>query len=171
MSALAIAHKQATAWRSPSYTSATISSVDTADGAAAKVSVTVTLADVGKAGLTTDVYPYNYEAIHGNCSALDNAFVLENLMETGGQQQQQQQSASTTLVAPGTCGWAAIKIEGRWVNATTVSATASGKLVLTASAPGGGVPTATSYGWAPIPLMNAYDISTGLPVLPWNRSL
>ena len=34
-----------------------------------------------------------------------------------------------------------------------------------------GVVLATSYGWGDIPLMSAYDRATGLPVLPWNRSL
>ena len=30
---------------------------------------------------------------------------------------------------------------------------------------------ATAYGWAPIPMMSVYDKATGLPVLPWNRSI
>ena len=30
---------------------------------------------------------------------------------------------------------------------------------------------ATSYGYGDIPLMNVYDVDTGLPVLPWNRSI
>jgi hypothetical protein len=34
-----------------------------------------------------------------------------------------------------------------------------------------GVVLATSYGWGDIPLMSAYDRATGLPVLPWNRSI
>ena len=28
-----------------------------------------------------------------------------------------------------------------------------------------------SYAWAPIPMMNAYDLASGLPVLPWNRTI
>ena len=27
----------------------------------------------------------------------------------------------------------------------------------------------SAYGWGPIPMMNAYDIATGLPVLPWSE--
>ena len=33
------------------------------------------------------------------------------------------------------------------------------------------VVVASAYGWGPIPMMSAYDKATGLPVLPWNRSV
>ena len=37
-----------------------------------------------------------------------------------------------------------------------------------------GVPprvTGSAYGWGPIPMLSVYDRASGLPVLPWNRSL
>ena len=49
-------------------------------------------------------------------------------------------------------------------------------LLLEAELPAGG-PTpaglvlATAYGWGDVPMLSAYDKQTGLPVLPWNRTV
>jgi hypothetical protein len=110
----------------------------------------VTLADVGVGGLTTDVYPHNWAALHGRCNG--------------------------SSMYPGTCGWGAIQLaSGSWLNAS-VAASGVRQLTLTAAVPAaessdGRPPTATAYAWAPVPLMNAYDKGSGLPVLPWNRSI
>ena len=121
---------------------------DRAGTAHVAVSVEVTLANVGTGGLTTDVYPTNWAALHGRCNG--------------------------SSMYPGTCGWGSIQLgSGSWVNAS-VAASGARQLTLTAEVPAessGGRPTATAYAWAPVPLMNAYDKSSGLPVLPWNRSI
>lgn len=143
-SALALHYNQKIAWQSPSYMSASVAISTTT------VTVTVSLADVSNLGLTTDIYPFNY--IPGlNCTTLD----------------------TTT---PGTCAWAAIEFGGMgWVNAS-VTVSGGQKLLLEAAAPStidmaAVSVVATAYAWGPIPLMNAYDKGTKLPVLPWNRTL
>jgi len=149
-SALALVYNQTVPWRSPSYASASISVA-----AAGTVRVSVALKDVGADGLTTDVLPYNTLAYPWqnetalNCSALS---------------------------APGYCAWGAVEVEGLgWLNA---SVTATGRdlsmLVLEAALPDSAVQPnvmGTAYAFGPVPMMNAYDKASGLPVLPWNRSL
>jgi hypothetical protein len=132
-SALSIHYGKQKQWRSPSYQSATAA---VEDGVA---TVSVALADVGKSGLTTDVYPANYVP------------KLQCVNNTN-------------------CAWASIELaSGDSLNATV---TASGKdLLLQAAAPKDAVIIASSYGWGPIPLMNAYDVVTQLPVLPWKRNV
>ena len=77
------------------------------------------------------------------------------------------------------CAWAGIEVQGSWLNAT-VTASADGKsLRLQAILPGDDDSsrqrfvnaTGSAYGWGTIPMMNAYDKATMLPVLPWNSSL
>lgn len=142
-SALALHYKKPIAWRSPSYKSATVSVSTNA------ITVTVTLNDVSGSGLTTDIYPANYLDGKFNCTAQN-------------------------IKTPGTCAWGAIEVSGSgWVNA---SAVASGRNLLlqttvsTIDINAASV-VASAYGWGPIPLMNAYDKSTNLPVLPWNQTL
>lgn len=142
-SALALQYNKKIAWQSPSYKAASAST------SGSEVQVYVDLNDVSNLGLTTDTYPFNY--IHGlNCTDLNTK-------------------------NPGTCAWAAIQLSGAgWVNASVGSK--GQQLLLEAK-----VPTtidlkfqdvlATAYGWGPIPLMNAYDKSTMLPVLPWNTTI
>ena len=58
----------------------------------------------------------------------------------------------------------------------SVTATASGKeLLLSADVPAGmradqAVPVGSSYAWGSVPMMNAYDVGSALPVLPWNTN-
>ena len=70
------------------------------------------------------------------------------------------------------CAWASIlTAHGTWLNAS-VTASASGKeLVLSAAVPAGmgaqeAEPVGSSYAWGSVPMMNAYDVSSALPVLP-----
>ena len=179
-SALGITYKKAVHWKSPYYLSAKVVAVANGNAATqayaagsnvavrrataetpaalAEISVLVTLAEVGEGGLTTDVFPHNYIAFRPSgstkCSALG------------------------TTVVPGTCGWASIKVGNEWLNATITQSGGSGLLLTVDAATlrqSGATPaataTATAYAWAPVPLMNAYDVASGLPVLPWNRSL
>jgi len=143
-SALALHYNKRIAWKSPSYKSATPTV------SATTITVKISLDDVSSSGLTTDIYPFNYLDGKFNCTAQN-------------------------IKTPGTCAWAAIEVSGSgWVNATVV---ASGQnLLLTAPVPSindlnAVTVVATAYGWGPIPLMNAYDKATDLPVLPWNQTL
>lgn len=150
-SALALHYNKRIAWKSPSYVSASASISST--NVTTKVTVTINLVDVSKLGLTTDIYPSNYLglATYGlNCTALNNK-------------------------TSGTCAWAAIELSGTgWVNASMTSE--GQKLLLDTTLPLAidmdiASVLATSYGWGSIPLMNAYDKATMLPVLPWNQTL
>jgi len=146
--ALAIEYGQDILWRSPSYDGAqVVGHGSAADGG--RVSVAVSLQDLSDGGLTTDVYPYNLHAIGGPATCAEK-------------------NANNTLV----CAWAAVKLSsGEWVNAT-VGVDASGKaLMLSAPVPKPTNAIATAYGWGPVPMLNAYDQGTNLPVLPWNRSI
>ena len=143
-------------WQSPTYAGAAAVEVD---DNACTISVTVSLTGVGPAGLEL-IYPFNQAKLdeaHTTCEQLD---IQAN--ETG------------------TCGWAAIEINGaRWLNASVEVAVGGGGLILSAVMVGAGGAgqggldnvTATAYGYAPIPMMNAYDAGNGLPVLPWNRAV
>ena len=78
----------------------------------------------------------------------------------------------------GNCAWAALLVPtAGWLNAS-VSADGGGgsRLVLTAALPAevgaaDATVVASAYGWGPVPLMSAYDVETGLPVLPWYVSV
>lgn len=155
-SALAIQYGHDIEWKSPSYLSAKVG-----NKSASSVELIISLADVSLSGLTTDVYPWNYvlsDQVPGtpsfNCSAQ----------------------------RPGVCAWGSLKFDDKgWVNATVKVAFGGQQLILSSmldknigdmgvalSEP---IITASAYGWGPVPLMNAYDKGTNLPVLAWNRSL
>jgi len=106
------------------------------------------LRDVSKAGLK-DVHPYNYLGLgRSTCDDL---------------------SANGTKLV---CAFAALKLSsGEWVNAT--ASVNHQQMLLTASVPEGAIatPVATAYGWGPVPMMNAYDVTFDLPVLPWNKTI
>jgi hypothetical protein len=155
-SALAIAYKQPIQWKSPSFESASSTSVaHPTEPNTAAVSVTVSLHDASAAGMDTSTYPFNYvRSLTGqnNCTELN---------------------AKT----PNICAWASVLSNGKWVNATVTSSGAN--LVLTAAVAldltagetvESAAPSGSSYGWGAIPMMNAYDKGTGLPVLPWNTT-
>ena len=156
--ALNIVLKKDIPWQSPTYERVKTSPSPSLSSrpSSSSVSVTVSLAGVGAEGLHL-IHPYNavtLERSHLTCESVD---VKAN--------------------ESGTCGWASIKFGGVWLNAS-VAIDGKSALTLTSSSAGVGVAggaaatvEATAYGWAPIPMMNVYDISTGLPLLPWNRTL
>jgi sialate O-acetylesterase len=72
--------------------------------------------------------------------------------------------------APGVCAWAGLRSADAWTNAT-VSVDGRTLILSSQDAPPGAAVDATQYGYGAIPMMSVYDASTGLPVLPWNRSL
>ena len=148
-SALAVRYGRPVLWRSPSYKSA-LARITTDARGTSTVTVTVNLQDVSPSGLTTDVHPYNY---------VDGLDCQQYIYRTDVQ-----------------CAWASIRIESRFsqytLNATVTVGEGVSTLVLQAVA-GDQVTrvTASTYGWGAIPLLNAYDKGTWLPVLPWSRPL
>lgn len=75
----------------------------------------------------------------------------------------------------GNCAWAALQFNDAgktWVNASVSLGPSKQTLVLSAAAPAGATaPVASSYGWAPIPMLTAYLADHDLPVLPWLATL
>ena len=76
----------------------------------------------------------------------------------------------------GVCAWASLRLSALgWLNASVRVAPGGRAIVLEAALPPApaavGVVLATSYGWGDIPLMSVYDRATGLPLLPWRRSI
>ena len=141
-------------WKSPTFANHVETNVRASPpGSTATVQATVTLNDVSPSGLTTDIYPANYLKEAANVSAC--VALNEGKNET--------------------CSWAGIELrDSGWLNAS-VTATADG-LVLEAEAPPGVAlddvqVIATSYGWGMIPMLSAYDLGTGLPVLPWKENV
>ena len=164
--------KQNLAWMSPTYAS---SQIDRGGGSldASSVSVTVALAGVSAAGLHL-VYPFNARKVPKHAPDQSLAAACHQL------------DAKAYVNNGTTCGWAAIKVKGSaWLNATLALGGGGGGSTLTLTAQvlpdytfcvnnGGALSVtveATAYGWAPIPMMSVYDTATGLPVLPWNRSI
>lgn len=151
-SALALTYKKSLPWRSPSYLSSSASI------AGDLVAVEVTLADVGEQGLTIDVYPANYATLPEGKIHYDPPDCTQ-----------------LNSVTPGTCAWAAIHLANLgWVNATVAPSAGGDGLTLSVKAEGVrnvDEILGNAYAWGPIPLMNAYDKGSALPVLPWNRSL
>mgnify|MGYP006088031751 CR=1 FL=1 len=141
-------------WNSPTYKSAFVAPVDRSTG---ELSVTIALNDVGRDGLHL-IYPYNQGKLdrsHTTCASLEKP----SLNETA------------------TCGWAAIQVSDVWHNAS-ITLTADGTAIELSVAleewKRGDVEvvaTATRYGYAPIPMMSVYDLSSDLPLLSWNRSV
>ena len=157
--ALAIAYGEPIHWRSPSYASAK-QLVDAPSDSS--VAVAIKLSNLSDGGLAL-IYPYNYLS-QGHTGKIPFDAPLN--------------CTQTNEADPGTCVWAALQIAGVWRNATVhVAENDSSTLVLTvalrngSAALAGAVVTGSAYAWGPVPLMNAYDRATGLPVLPWNRSL
>ena len=145
-SALALAYGDARPWKSPSFKSAEC----TASGGPPPGpgpppkggKVTVSVTLSDVVGpLTLDVYPANYLGGTFNCSANPG----------------------------GTCAWAAVELIGSKSNA---SMSIDGQnLVLTVWAPRLPAAVNVSYAWGPVPMMNAYDTKTGLPVLPFREEV
>ncbi len=142
--ALDIVYKQGTAWRHPSYASATVS------GAA---SATITLADVAAAGLS--LVPISYNEVPGGASPTFCA---------------QANTANPHTCA----GAAVKFDDGSWADATVALTADAQQLVLTPVAPapaGATAIVATAYGWGSIPLMTAYRADIDAPVLGWNETV
>ena len=141
-------------WVSPSYLGAKVEHLN-----ASSVQVTIALANVSAQGLHL-IYPFNArKVVRGSQSTALACHELD-----------------TKANASGTCGWAYIQVDHVWLNATLTlksrsSLTLSARLDSTVDTVEGGVVRATAYAWSPIPMMNAYDVATGLPVMPWNRTL
>ena len=163
-SALAVAHGLNVSWRSPRYVSAQQLAAGGAAGAQASVRLAVSLSDVGAGGLT--LRPPRNAVLSGGAGVLQN-WTLDCAAPLNG----------SAWNAAGNCAWAALLVPSLgWLNATVTTDGAGAGLVLTAALPAGvGAANATvaasAYGYGPIPLMTAYDLRTGLPVLPWNRSV
>ena len=70
------------------------------------------------------------------------------------------------------CAWAALKVAGKWLNATVALVKGGRRLLLSARVPGNVTTvTASRMGWGPIPMLSAYDTESDAPVLPWDRVL
>lgn len=163
----ALLYNRSIPWRSPTYSSVAVVVGDAAatPSHTRTVSVTVQLRDVGAAGLEL-LYPFNYRSPGYGPAATQVPTVVD--------------CTSTFPVSPTEnasmglqCGWSSIRFDtGGWVNAT-LSVGANGQsLVLAAAMPlDAQTAVATAYGWAPIPMLSAYDKTSGLPVLPWNRTI
>eukprot|EP00937_MAST-01D_sp_MAST-1D-sp2_P006052 g6052.t1 len=162
-SALALVNGQDRPWRSPRDSGAK----QAPEVGSGIVAVDVSLSDVGAAGMDI-VYPWNMDVrVHAG----QNRTVTNCTMGSPTVNNVANQTANQ-------CGWAGIEVEGLgWLNATVSAAPDGAALRLEAVLPGAGakaaaaVVTGSAYGWSTIPMMNAYDRATGLPVLPWNRSL
>ena len=169
-SALALVYgwKNAT-WRSPTYASA-VDSTNTGAGAAAPnrrgsaaASVTVTLDHVSTAGLTTDVYPHNH-----NSTPRTGGILPTNCSHILDLNRAPQCVWASLQVRVGGGGGGAIV----WVNATVTTDGTGQHLILTDNTgTQASKVLASAYAWGPIPMMNAYDKASTLPVLGWNRTL
>jgi hypothetical protein len=164
-SALALIHGHAAAWRSPRFSGA--KQLAGAAAAAGTIAVAVSLTDVGAAGLDADVYPWNMDPLKhaGENRSVTNCTMGSAVNNVANQSANQ-------------CAWAGIEVEGvGWLNATVTASADGGSLRLQADLPqgagAGAEPrvTGSAYGWGAIPMMNAYDRASGLPVLAWNRSI
>ena len=144
-SALALAYGDARPWKSPSFKSAECTvpgGPPPPPGPPPGATVRVSVTLSDVVGpLTLDVYPANYLGGTFNCSANPG----------------------------GTCAWAAVELIGSKSNASM--STDGQKLVLTAVTPAQPAAVNVSYAWGPVPMMNAYDTKTGLPVLPFREEV
>ena len=74
------------------------------------------------------------------------------------------------------CAWATILVaNGTWLNASVTASASGQELVLSAAVPHGmsadqATPVGSSYPWGSVPMMNAYDRGSALPVLPWTTN-
>ena len=167
-SALALRYQQPVAWRSPSYKAATPAplQVEDAQQGTASTSLVVSLNDVSAEGLYA-TYPFNYASPNygqGNPPIAVDCTASFPINATTNSSMEQQ------------CAWAALHVDGAgWLNASVSIQPGGTALRLTSPLPAGSTQPAvivgSAYGWGPIPMLNAYDRATGLPVLPWNKSL
>lgn len=143
-------------WASPTYASAT---AQRAEPGATVATAHVQLDGVSALGLTTDVAPWNYDLASQVPAMVPPPARL---------------NCSTQRA--GVCAWAALHLSALgWINASVSVAPGGHALLLQAELPSGHTPgglvLATAYGWGDVPLLSAYDKQTGLPVLPWNRTV
>ena len=173
-SALALRYGREAVWRSPTYKGAK-QQQEAADGDDDDVRLTVYLNDVTASGLHL-VTPFNYR------SANYGPFNASTVVEVN--------CSATFPISPTAngsmadqCAFASLHVRGSgWLNATVLLDTQARALVLVARVPptakrkgargaSSAVIVGSAYGWGPIPMMSAYDLGSGLPVLPWNESL
>ncbi|KAL1526580.1 hypothetical protein AB1Y20_015287 [Prymnesium parvum] len=168
-SALAIGYGLDVAWRSPTYAAASQTSLDQVEEArgarTSTASLMVRLQDVSAAGLHL-VHPFNYESPgygQGSAPVIVDCMGSFPINATANSSMLQQ------------CAWAGLKVRGvGWLNASVSVLPNGNSLLLTAQLPkdlDGPLIEASAYAWGPIPMMSAYDVATGLPVLPWNMSV
>ena len=143
-------------WASPTFASATAPRVEPG---ATVATAHVQLDGVSAQGLTTDVSPYNYD-LASQVPALAPPPTRLNC----------------SAQRAGVCAWAALHLSALgWLNATVAVAPGGRSLLLEAPLPAAPTPAglvlATAYGWGDVPLLSAYDKQSGLPVLPWNRTV
>lgn len=163
-----------------------------------KFSATVRLHDVGAAGLTASVYPHNHNSTPrtGGIRPTD----CKEAMESVHSLEPMCVWASLQIGPSPSNSVLANTSSAAWVNATVSVSSTGHELVLSASTTdpvvsdivaaligepmqvwaqrllqegkdvGLGV-LATAYGWGAIPMLNAYDVASNLPVLPWNHSI
>mmetsp|Transcript_32415 Transcript_32415/g.39899 ORF Transcript_32415/g.39899 Transcript_32415/m.39899 type:complete len:559 (+) Transcript_32415:32-1708(+) len=149
-SALALIYGKNIRWKSPTYLSVTQADVTIIQGDSSKFlatfNVRVALQDVSSEGLV-NVYPHNYEVPNGPFDCMSN-----------GKQN---------------CAWGSLYFQDKDPINATVYPNGS-DLVLEATGSFAHFEdvnnlniVATSYAFGPVPIMNAYDEATRLPVLPW----
>jgi len=168
-SALALQYGQPVAWRSPTYSRASLNweTVQHEGGTSSIPQVTIEFNDVSDQGLYLLENPYNnrLDPSNFNCAAQ-----LE-----------------------GTCAWPMVLLndDRGWVNATlklenngqtvtmepSSSSSSNTRSVLRSWQRHGSLDQddatilATSYGWGSVPMLSLYDRATDLPVLGWHEKL
>lgn len=164
--ALSMQYNHSVAWKSPTYSTA--AQVQCPEDTSS-VCVAVELNDVSSAGLHT-LHPWNYKSQGYGPESTQIPTVVDCTASFP-------VNATTNSSMSEQCAWAALQVDQiGWLNATASVDQTGQALYLTAKLPkamarsGSAVVVASSYGWGPIPMINAYDRSTGLPVLPWNRA-
>jgi sialate O-acetylesterase len=172
--ARALVYNHSVQWRSPSYKSAkALTAPATASSTSATtVGLTIELNDGGESGLHT-VYPYNLRGSYN----VDIPAGLPNPPNIVDCSSSFPINATANASMALQCAWASLEVEGHgWVNASI--GIVGGSVRLTADLPTmplgfGALPAVlgSAYGYGPIPMLTIYDIETGLPVLPWNKSL
>jgi hypothetical protein len=162
---MAIAHERSDASTPPSSSSSSSSSSITSSSVVLRVSLT----DVSTAGIQT-VYPPNWRSPGYGSGAADVTVDCSGIFPI---------NATLNGSMADMCAWAALQLDGvGWLNASVSVDPSDGQaLLLTATLPDTALEhdevriVASSYGWGPIPMLSAYDVQTGLPVLPWNATL
>jgi hypothetical protein len=166
--ALGVHYKHNTVWQSPTYKSAVHIAADPTT--ASSVSIAVSLNGVSETGLHT-IHPYNYYSLgYGPAGAVPTVVDCTTTYPV---------NSTYNASMARQCAWGSLEVAGvGWVNATVAIEAAGQRIVLTAALPATlmaatapAVVIGSSYGWGPIPMMNAYDQTTNLPVLPWNERL